>query len=363
MMKINIVGMFFGTSGYSIHTRSLANAFHELGVDVRVDCPKHSGWESEVNDGELLMLSKPADNSRITIHISTPPSWRLELANNPDKFIGFLVWEGDSIPAFWLPYLNDERVSGIFVPSNHTLEAIGKASEDNEYPIMPPISVVPHGIDLNVFKPRDLPCNKSFTFLVNKGWVHPKEDRGGVQYVIRAFYEEFKPDEPVRLVIKLNPAYIPQGVDHNVWFKAMLKEMGCDDERKNLFVNFDNLLPATLNELYNGADVFVCATRAEAFNIPGLEAKACGLPTIQTGFGGQIEYMNPEEDAIIHYVLEEVTHDIQYEGVKWATPDIKHLRKLMRLAYEEKWHKQDVNMVDWTWRKSAEKALQSLKSI
>ena len=91
MNKINIIGDYFGTSGYSVHTQQLSQALSELGCDVRVDCMKPQGWERLVSDMGLNMLTKDYDSEATSIFIGTPPSWRLALADNPKKFIGFLV--------------------------------------------------------------------------------------------------------------------------------------------------------------------------------------------------------------------------------------------------------------------------------
>jgi len=123
-MKLNIVGTIFGQTGYDCHTRQLANALFEQGVDVRLDVQRPQQWERLVNDAELNMLSEELTNEHITIMISTPPSWRFGLADKPKKFYGFLVWEGDLCPTYWLEYIADKKVTGILVPSEHTKNAI-----------------------------------------------------------------------------------------------------------------------------------------------------------------------------------------------------------------------------------------------
>ena len=206
--------------------------------------------------------------------------------------------------------------------------------------------------------------NKPFTFIVVKGWRGGMEDRGGVGYVLKAYCEEFKKDENVSLLLKLNPSYLnPQ------LLKQKLDELNLPKDRPEIKVNIDNMPHKDIPKLYCEGDVYVCAQRADAFNLPGLEAMGCGLPTIQTAFGGQVDYMNEGNGWIINYDLEEVKGDIQYEGVKWAIPNIKALKEAMRYVYnnkektKEKGKQALKDVQNFTWNNSAKKALDFLKEI
>jgi len=368
MNKINIIGDIFGSSGYSSHTRQLANSFHEQGCDVRIDCNKPQSWELMVNDAELLMLQKPFDEEMTTIMIGQPPFWRLGIADNPKKFIGFLVWEGDTIPEYWIEYLVDERVDQIWVPSKHVKRAICNTYKDRRGQfIINKIKIVPHGVDLCIFKHLPTKEKRPFTFIINKGWRGGMEDRGGVQYALKAFTEEFTKKDDVRLVVKLNPAYLSPGFD----FTKELKNIGIE-KNKNLpeiKFSFGEVAYKSIGDFYNEGDVFVNATRAEGFGLTGIEAKACGLPTIQTGFGGQLDYMDEGVDFKIDYELVEITHDMAYEGIKWAIPDIKHLKEIMRHCYENQEEVKELADMrlpyirEWTWRESAKKGMNALKEL
>ena len=221
---------------------------------------------------------------------------------------------------------------------------------------------VPHGVDTNLFKPQKK--TKRFTFFACKGWNSGKEDRGGIQYVIQAFVEEFSKDEPVDLKLKINPAYLNPSWD----LKAELDKLGLKnkEDRPLIHINQENIDYKQMPKLYDG-DVFVCATRGEAYNLPGLEAHSCGMPTIQTDFGGQTDYMQPDLDIYIPYTLSEVTTDVLNEGIQWATPDIKELRKLMRWAYN---NRSEVarrgkilreNAMQHSWANSAKRLIEGLQ--
>ena len=366
-MKINFIGTILGSTGYDIHCRSLVNALYEINPDIRLEVPLPTDWTQQVNDSELNMITKEPRKSDVTIAVTQPQFWRMYMSDCK-KFVGFLVWEGDRIPKYWIEYLLDEKVSQIWVPSVHTKDAILNTYRDTDredpYPFISKIKIVPHGVNLNIFKPQEVKRDNKFTFICNKGWRGGMEDRGGVGYVLKAYSEEFKKDENVSLLLKLNPSYLnPQ------LLKQKLDELNLPKDRAEIKINIDNMPYKKLPELYHKGDVYVCAQRADAFNLPGLEAMGCGLPTIQTRFGGQTDYADGGNGWLIDYKLEEVKEDVQYEACEWAVPDIEHLKKLMRYAFEhpkevkEKGQQALKDSQYWTWNNSAKKALSFLKEL
>jgi glycosyltransferase involved in cell wall biosynthesis len=363
-MKLNIICDVFGTTGYALHGRRLANALMDEGVDIRLETNLFSGWEQQCNDNELKAIKKENDRDRIAVMITQPQMWRYGLSTKPKKFIGFLVWEGDKIPKYWIPYLLDERVSQIWVPSQHTRHAINetRALCDISSKLMSKVHIIPHGIDKSIFYPEPKKHDK-FTFICNKGWRGTTIDRGGVQFLIKAFTEEFENKENVKLILKLNPAYLPQNVD----YVQLIANLKLPKNHAEIALNGDDLSQELLNKMYNDADIYICTQMADGFNMPGLEAMSCGLATIQTNFGGQTDYMTDKNSWKINYDLIDAT-DMNYEGVKWALPDKEDIKKKMRYAFE---HQEEVkekgkqalkDSENWTWKQTAKKAIKALNS-
>ena len=320
--KINVIGGIFGTGGYQVHTRNLANALNKQ-TDVKLVCELPPGWEQNVSDKELEMIKR--EDADTNLIIAMPQNWR-QYADKKVN-IGFLVWEGDKIPKSWIEECLNPMINYIFVPSQHTKDAIINTFSDWDganAKTVNKIKVMPHGVS-DMFKPEDIKKD-SFTFLCNKGFKN-LEDRGGIQYLLKAYNEEFT-DENVKLILKINPAYgIPD-------INKLLKEIGYTQNSPKLLINTENIPVKDMKELYNKCDVFVSPTRAEAFNLPCLEALACGKPVISTNFGGQTDYLNKTNSFLIGGKLKEVEHDIIYEGIRWLTPNIDELRKVMRYTYE-----------------------------
>lgn len=369
-MKLNIAGGILDGSGYASHTRQLANALYEQGISIHLETHVPPERITELNTAEYNMVTTPFMPEAPTLCINLPHAWRNIIYSGVKNFIGFLVWEGDAIPSFWLEHISDPHIRQIWVPSLHTKNAIETTIKRRELKLedFPPIKIVPHGVDLVTFKPdaNKRPEKDSFRFVANKGFARGLDDRGGIQWLLKAYLEEFKSDEPVELFVKINPSYCGPGWDfHKELEKLKIK----NKERPKLKVNFSMIPFKEIPKLYHAGDVFVSPTMGEGFNLPGLEAMACGVPTIQTGFGGQVDYMTEHNSWYIDFDLIQAPNDIMYEEVKWAMPDIKHLRKLLRYVFNNPGEvkKKGIQSIEdsahWKWSNSAKKALEHLKEL
>ena len=398
-IDIRIIGTALGQTGYDIHTRSLANALEQQeGVEIMLDCPKPANWIRVVNDDELKMINRDPFYSDINLVIGLPHSWPLYMCEDK-PFIGFCVWEGDKVPKSWIDIFLDERVTQIWVPSQHTKHAILNTLNFEEQPeldfsIQKKIKIVPHGVDLSIFKPnsqrkkdenllkshleprseadednRDIRAvdadnhADTFIYLANKGF-RGERDRGGLQYLFKAFNEEFNKDEPVELKVKINSAY---GI---VNFGQEFKKLGLKKDGGRISIITDNLEYKDMHKFYEQGDVFVTTSQAESFNLPCIEAMACGKPVIATSFGGQSDFVNNENGWLLNEgTMKEVTWDLMYEGVKWKEPNISEIRKTLRYVYENqeevktKSDKSIATSLIYSWNESAKKANKFLKEI
>jgi len=344
---LNIIGNYFGSDGYSSHTRNLVRALDKI-TDVRVTTQGVPGWERLVNDRELELLKRPPEDNEINLIITNPLHWKLN-ATAKRNWV-YLIAEGNLIPKCFIEECMNPDIEYIFCPSEHTMSALINTEYPQEYYVTlnKKIKIIPHGVDLKLFYPnKKCPeCNEWWldygdgchncghkitkcTFLLNKGFRNLK-DRGGAQYFIQAYFQEFTDKDNVSTILKINPSYgIPD-------LNSMIAQLS---PRKTnlpeLIINVNNIEYSKMVDLYNSATVFVSPTRAEAYNLPCIEACACGLPSIVTGYGGQTDYIKDKENGLyVDYKLEEIMHEVMYEGCSWATPSIPDLRKKLRYSYE-----------------------------
>ena len=329
---INIIGTILGSSGYDSHTRQLANALSKT-TDVKLTTQLQPGQEKLLTDKELELIKKPGEPD-INLIITAPLHWKQHCLAKRNWV--YLIWEGDKIPQCYIDECLNPDIEYVFVASEHTKKAVLKSVKDEDTlieiakgnEIINKLIVVPHGVDLNLFYPKEKP-KEQFTFLANKGWRN-LEDRGGIQYLVKAYLEEFSPQDNVKLLVKINPAY---GIPNLDSFVGQITDKA-KEQLPLLQFAVDNVSYDKMVDFYSQGDVFVMPSRAEAFGIPAIEAMACGLPVITTNFGGQTDFCNNDNGWIVGGELEEIQHELQYEGIKWLTPSVDELKKAMRTAYQ-----------------------------
>lgn len=372
-MQIQIIGDIFGSTGYASHVRQLSNALSRQGADVRIDSTKPVGWESQVNDAELNMLTKDVSKDRTDVCINLPHTWAYHLSARPKHFVGCVIWEGNKIPEFWLKHLADERVNAIICPSSHTRQAI--FNTDTNLMTKPlsaidnKIRLVPHGVDQAIFNYSGPTKNKKCTFFANKGWTNALKDRGGLQYIIKAFAEEFSKKDKVKLLVKINKVYAP-----NFNVLAAIKQLGIKQPKKDraqVMITETDLPYNRLPELYHQGDCFVSASMGEAFNIPVIEAMSCGLPAIVTNVGGHCDFVNKSNGWKVKSTPYLVKDDFQYEGISWAKISQSELRKTMRNVYNL-WKKDGLKIKSkgalrtakrYSWDNAAKKLIEIIDNL
>lgn len=377
-MKLNCIGQYFGSSGYAVHTKQLSNAINDTGVEVSITTNKPVDWVRGISDNELKMLMRNPQESDINLMIGLPFQWKMFM-NDGKPFIGFVVFEGSKTPLAWNEIFLDDRVKQIWCPSQHTKDAIlnsivgkqeffqGKEVIIKDKIIESKIRIVPHGVDLSIFKPLDKPKEDILRFVASKGWPNGCLDRGGLSFLLKAFIEEFTSMDKVELVVKLNTVY---GMTQEI-LNRNIKQLDVKNLNKPTLKFIINDVPYNeMNRFYNIGDVFVSTSLAEGFNLNGIESMACGLPNIQPDYGGQMEYINEKNSWILKEgKMKQVLFDNLYEGVSWKTPSIDEIRKTLRYVYE---HQEEVKVKsvealktaqEFTWNNSGIKAKKFLDEI
>ncbi len=154
MIKINIVGSIFGSSGYDSHTRSLANALYKV-ADCRLSTQLPPDWMKHVNDAELDMITKTERRDDYNLIISMPHMWKI--FTGLEKNIGYCVWEGSHCPLSWTEEFANKKINLIFTPSQHTKTAIlntldmSHISKEEKEIIINKIHIIPHGVNREIF--------------------------------------------------------------------------------------------------------------------------------------------------------------------------------------------------------------------
>jgi glycosyltransferase involved in cell wall biosynthesis len=195
------------------------------------------------------------------------------------------------------------------------------------------VLVVPHGVDVATFQPRPQlrpaareaigAAEHEFVFLSLGAMTGNK----GIDLLLRAFAEVLRRHPAALLVLKgLDSVY------ESKTFLAKSLDRVAPAEREQALARtryFGRALSfREMAVLYQAADAYVSPYRAEGFNIPVLEAAACGLPVICTAGGATDDFVDDSFARRIEAKKRQLRGDDDQE-VAQLEPRIDHLVALM----------------------------------
>jgi hypothetical protein len=211
-----------------------------------------------------------------------------------------------------------------------------------------PALYAPHGVDCQVFAPRDdadtirsaFGFGDEFVVVMNAANVDLYRKAFIPQFLAFSKFHERHPNS--RLLCWTLPDGRPQGLNLGRWAKRLgifdAIEFPPSEERYIAGGYSPQWLASCLYPLGN---VFLGATRAEGFGIPIVEAAACGLPTIATDFSAMTE-TGAGGVLVPGHPFETPLHN-----AFWATPSIAHIEA----ALERLWQaREDGELPAWRAR-------------
>jgi len=329
------------------HSIALVNQYHLLAFAqnpyVRLyheDMPFASpDWNPVANaagfdvaqQAKLSQICEPgAEEMDAILTISVPfvPS-----ARNCDKQAAFIVTEfglldtdfaSGSDPLRWL----EEGDRMIVTPSNwckKKAEEFGFRSNR--------VKVIPHGVEQSLFFPiseeeRLMARQRlgfqedDFVFLNLGGMMANK----GVDLVLSAFAVVLKKYPNAKLLLKDMRQLYRYSTDH-LFALVNRKHPGLLNEevKSAIRVVSVNLPLNMMRAVYGAADVYVSPYRAEGFNLPVLEATACGLPTIVTQGGPTDDFCRESSSRFVESRLTREPIDGQDAPGEYLEPSLDSL--------------------------------------
>jgi len=125
-----------------------------------------------------------------------------------------------------------------------------------------------------------------------------------------------------------------------------------------------------INDLYNISDVYVSVSKAEGFDLPCIEAMACGKPCIVSNYGGHVDFVNDKNGWLIDGEMRPASDpNIIFEQTDWFYCDQKKLQDAMREAFEnrdmlkKKGEEAYKTSRKYSWEASAKKLLESIEKF
>jgi GT2 family glycosyltransferase/glycosyltransferase involved in cell wall biosynthesis len=343
-------------TGYATSSREFLVELDKRGVDIRLACIFGTDYtEPPTKDPRVDQLrTRPKDSSLIQVVYSQGDAF----TKNSGRYrIGYTMLEADGLPRDWVIQAN--QMDEVWTPTHWGAETFASSGVDR------PIHVVPLGFNSDYFHPgiTGRRASPRYTFLSVFDWI----ERKAPEVLLRAFVEEFKRSDDVLLLLKV----FNNEPHFDIRRKVAELTRGADTPPIVLLLD-QHVAPHQVGCVYRSADCLLAPTRGEGWGMPILEAMACGLPVIATDWGAQREFFH----AGVGYPLRSrglvpaVAHSPYYAGLRWADPDIDHLRHLMRYVYE---HPDEARTLGakaaakvaekWTWARAADRIMDRLTSI
>ena len=197
------------------------------------------------------------------------------------------IFESDKLPNYLIEYYQ-KYAKLLWVPSQWGKEVLINNGIDESM-----IDVVPEGVDANQYHPYLRgsidKTGEPFRFLS----IGKFEERKGYRQLLEAFKLAFNNSPDVELVIKADYFLDPENKKQQCI--QLINEFGLT----NVKLIWGELTTVQLFELYNFADVYVTATRAEGWGLPMIEAVATGLPIIAPFYSGHTEFLKHIESSVL----------------------------------------------------------------
>jgi len=201
------------------------------------------------------------------------------------------------------------------------------------------IRIIPHGIDPAIFHPpgrderaalrRKFGWENTFIFLHISAMTPNK----GIPDILKSLYDITEAKPRARLVLK--------GLDSLYASTSALNK--CLDKlpphihpaiHSRVAYTGGNSSYRDIANLYKAADAYVAPYIGEGFNLPVLEAAACGLPVICTAGGATDDFTTSDFRLAINSTRR-ITGDASNPQAIYLRPDKKHLTSLMQQVIED----------------------------
>ena len=265
------------------------------------------------------------------------------------------------VPAFWDAHHDTDTI--IITPSQWSRRGFLRSGANPDR-----VVVVPHGVDTRTFYPlspeertalrKKYGIDGCFAFLNISIMTWNK----GIRPLLKAFAAVVERYPEARLILKGTEALRKSRKFIVGDMKAILTEAEAARVIPRIAYLGDNLSAGELAQLHQIADAYVAPYLAEGFNMPVLEAAACGLPVICTAGGPTDDFTR--SDFALHIKSKLEITEIDGERRFYLHPDLEHTIELMCQAIEqpaflERAHQASVRFVEngYTWQHIVDRLL------
>lgn len=356
-MKVLYIGPYKDGTGWAHAAHENILALDAAGIDVVPRPLKLNDVSGEVSPRILELEEKSDKGCDIVIQNCLPH--QMDYNGFFSKNIAYYFTETSHFKnSTWAERLNlmDEG----WVPCQSVVDA----SLNSHVSI--PLATVPVPAEMEKYqkeyKPLDIPHLKDKFVFYTIGEINKRKN---LKALIMAFHLEFRPTEPVALVIK---GSIP-GKSADFSFEVMSRDANTIKDELKLYKDRSIFHPEVfmtqrmsendIMRLHSMCDCYVSPSFGEGWNMPAFDAMAMGKTPICTNQGGPKDfiynqYEQYEGHGNVGLVVQEggwlvdcqpepvfgmnqgVIRDIYVGNEEWQAINVAELRKTMRFVYENK---------------------------
>ena len=349
-MNIFAHATYVGTSGYNAHCQNFfrnLSKYNNLKIRNFTVGPNWKGLDGKNNnchgddvtelDKKLIGIQTTWSNQKTlednTIHGYEKGSFKHDvnlILAEANHYYFYHQYEGPKIAYFvwestrcYEPFFKKiKEYDQIWVPTQWQADCtVAQGADPNK------VKVVPEGVDSDVFFPEDSQQkNDKFRFLIFGRW----DNRKSTAEIIRAFKNAFGNNPKVELVISVEDKFNHDGLGSTL---NRLKFFGLTSDNIKI-LNFPS--KKEYAKILKSGNVFLSCSRSEGWNLPLIEAMACGTPSIYSNCSGQLEFASGK-GIPVNIKGEVEMKNFYAEGTicqgNWYDPDFKDLESKMIEVY------------------------------
>lgn len=343
-MKVLFISNYYdGTTGWSHAAQNYIMAMDAAGINIVPRPIKLNSVDGQVPQRIRELEQQSTKDCNIVIQKVLPHMMTYD--GNFEKNIGLFVTETNSFrDSSWPQYLN--MMDEVWVPSKFNIKACENSG------IIKPVRNFPEPVNKNKFlrgyQPLDIPeAKQNFTFY----FIGENIKRKNLYGLLEAFHLEFRPYEPVHLVIKthmgsLSPDDTQQHIQNMIQdVKRNLKLYKDLNMYKKETLIVGHMSDEEICRLHATCDCLVAPSFGEAWCIPCQEAMLFGNTPIYTEGLGMDDYCGSSLSADIGgmQILSvdgpsvgtlDTFPDLCTGREDWKIPLVQDLRVCMREIYE-----------------------------
>ena len=390
MIKVKAHAPFLGYSGWNAHSRGFLTAlsnFTDLRVDNYTYCPDAMKYMTEKQQRFITEVTLKGDGGKehqynppwkkggihgaiekfaqdidIVMHEHLHSAYvRDDIINNRPK-IAYCVWETELFDDRFF-HLIDQQYDQLWVVSDWHKQCVIKQGLPEHR-----VKVVPEAVEADCFPKENQTQNDIFTFFTAGRW----DRRKSTTELIKAFINLYGNNPKYQLIASIDNRHALDGLSTEERFK----QLGFD-KYKNIYLK-RFLSREEYLQLLRESHVFLSCARAEGWNIPLIEAMACGVPSIYSDCSGQLQFAEGKGLPVRILGLEPAVASDSEVASRFTknlnghyfTPDFLHLeRKMQDAVTNYKAHKQkalkDAKEIvnQFTWENMAKIGLKHLEDF